>query len=222
MEESIADFVDCRNVLLARYSPPTDDAGTTFELRLKELAQGLGRPSLESQIASAMSALRNLLIFQLPRTAWVGGIIVAIFTIWFVARHRQAAPVTDQAKVTATQFLDNVQASDVYAWQRIPSPIVYQKLRIRVGDQDLTRTIYRDRVRNRQTDKLAVSNIRSTAGTYSQKPNTNSKLAEDELRQTFESAGLSWSDPMSAIRYRTWSEGLHEKSQVIQTTDKFI
>ena len=60
-------------------------------------------------------------------------------------------------KVSANQLLENAQVSEVRALHSVTRPVVYQKLSIRIGDEAVTRTIYRDLDGIRQTDRVDVS-----------------------------------------------------------------
>lgn len=226
--EAIADFVEYRNFLITRYSSPPAGTRAVFVARLEQLAQSVGRPSLRSRIAGALGVLRGLLQYEVPRHVWISGVVIAALVILLLTRLPETPRISEVPRVSASQFLDNAQASEVRALQRVARPVVYQKLRIRVGSQDVTRTIYRDRAGNRRADKLDVSNSggnnERSGRSPRQGPNgPNASQVEADLQRIFQRAGLNWQDPLSPATYRAWHNSLREKQdEVIQRTEEFI
>jgi hypothetical protein len=120
-------------------------------------------------------------------------------------------------RVSASQLLENAQVSEVRALHSVTRPVVYQKLSIRIGDKAVTRTIYRDLVGVRQTDRVDVSGrtAERSDGLSSlrqpQKPSESMQSARNEIEQTFLQAHLNWQDPLSATTYKDWHNNLDEK-----------
>jgi anti-sigma factor RsiW len=198
-----------------------------FIAQIEQVARSAGRSSLVSRIAGKYRMLRVFSQYEMPRPVWISALIIGAVTLVWLARLRETPRVTEAPKVSASQFLENAQASEVRALQSIARPVIYQKLRIRVGSQDVTRTIYRDRAGNRQADKLDVSNGRNEAGNgrsprgWLSRPNPSQM--EADLQRTFQRAGLNWQDPLSPASYRAWHDSLSEKQdEVIRDTDEFI
>jgi hypothetical protein len=159
-----------------------------------------------------------------PRYVWIVTLLTAS-TVLFSFMRLWHVP-----KVSASQLLENAQGSEVRALHSIAKPVLYQKLRIRVGSQVVTRTIYRDPIGLRQADRVDVpeeadGELVSNVGSPSEprvQPDTV-QTADAELRRIFLTANLNWQDPLSAASYSAWYKSLGEKLDEVTTVgDDFI
>jgi hypothetical protein len=136
----------------------------------------------------------------------------------------------DGPKVSASQLLDNARTSEIRALHRVAKPVVYQKVRIRMGSQDETRTFYRDPGGKRQSNRLDItsSSDREVAGNVSSSnpapsSSNDSQALEGELQRTFQAVRFNWEDPLSATSYGAWRESLPQKiDEVTEVGDDLI
>src|SRR6266576_1756916 len=147
IEEAIADVVEHRDCLTKPYFPLSDGGRESFVVQLELLARAVGRPSLLSRI---LEQLRVLSAFSqsTPRHAWISALVLASFALFFFTR------LWEVPKVSASQLLEESRVFELRQLHSVAKPVVYQKLRIRIGTKAVTRTIYRDPVGMRQADRL--------------------------------------------------------------------
>ena len=211
IEEAIASVVEYRDRLAASFGPVSTGGRAEFVAQLQQLARSVGRPTLRSRIVGTLRALQAFSKGVLPRHAAISGLVMAILLLLLLARPWEIR------KVSANQLLENAQVSEVRALQSVARPVVYQKLSIRIGDEAVTRTIYRDLVGVRQTDLVDVSGRteeRSNGLASPRQPQKRSEFtqrARREMEQTFLQAHLNWQDPLSAATYKDWHNNLDEK-----------
>jgi hypothetical protein len=224
IEKAIGDVVEYRDHLMKPYSPVSTSGRAMFAARLEELARSIGGFPLRSHIVRALRVFGAIPQSMVPRHVWIGALVVAGLALFSFTRLWQAP------KVSASQLLENAQGSEVRALHSVARPVVYQKLRIRVGSQTVTRTIYRDPVGMRQADRLdvaegAAGELASNVGlpSQAQEPPNAVQTADAELRQTFLTAHLNWQDPLSPAGYSAWYRSLGEKiDEVTAVGDEFI
>ena len=220
--EVIADVVAYRDCLIKPSFPPTAGARAMFVTQLSQLVRSIGRPTLGSHMLGLLRALLTFLQGGIvPRHVWIGGIVITAFTLLLFTRFLEVP------RVSASQFLANAQASEVRALDGVAKPVVYQKLRIRLGNRGVTRTIYRDLGGKRRLDYLdsvsggQVANIGGAVqGTSSL---SGSQVVDAELQQTFRTAHFNWEDPLSPTSYDAWHNSLSQKKdEVTQSSDEFL
>jgi hypothetical protein len=218
IEKTIGDVVEYRDHLMKPYFPIPTGGRSLFVTRLEQLALSVGRPPLWNRVVRALRTLGAISQSLVPRYVWIGALVVASLALFSFTRLWRVP------KVSASQLLENAQGSEVRALHSVAKPVVYQKLRIRVGGQTVTRTIYRDPVGMRQADRLDVaegaggalaSNVGSPAEPQDQRNAVQN--ADAELRQTFLTAHLNWQNPLSPASYSAWYKSLGEKLDEVTT-----
>src|ERR1700730_2445445 len=186
IEEAIATIVEYRDLLVSSSLPSSNSGRAMFIARLQELGRSIGKPSLRSRIVGTLRALQVFSKGSHLRLAGIGAVVIATLILLLFTQPWEVR------KVSANQLFENAQASEVRALHSIASPVVYQKLSIRMGDEAVTRTIYRDVGGMRQADRLDV-----TAGSGKLAGNgllarsqekrglEDVQNAKDEIEQTF-------------------------------------
>jgi hypothetical protein len=211
IEEAIANVVEYRDLLATSFGPTSSDGRAKFVTQLQQLSRRVGSPTLRSRVVGTLRAVQAFLQGALPRHAAISGLVIATLLLLFFAHPWEVR------KVSASQLLENAQVSEVRALHSVTRPVVYQKLSIRIGDEAVTRTIYRDLEGVRQTDRLDVSGRSGersdglTSPRQPQKPSGSLQSARNEIEQTFLQAHLNWQDPLSATTYKDWHNNLDEK-----------
>jgi hypothetical protein len=224
IEQAIKDVVEYRDLLMKPYSPMPLSGRSKFVTRLEQLALSIGRPPLWKRILRGLRAFDAITQVLVPRYVWIVILLGASIALFSFTR------LWKVPKVSASQLLENAQGSEVRALHSVARPVLYQKLRIRVGTQVVTRTIYRDPIGLRQADRVDAgegaggqpgSDVSSPSRTQSQ-PNT-AQTADAVLRQTFLNAHLNWQDPLSPASYSAWYKSLSQKlDEVTTATDDLI
>jgi len=218
IEKAIRDVVEYRDHLIQPYFSISAGRRSTFVTRLEQLAVSIGRPPLWKRVLQAGRTLWAISQIGVPRYVWIGAPVVAILAL-FSLMHLWHVPT-----VSASQLLENAQGSEVRALQGVAKPVVYQRLRIQVGSQVVTRTIYRDPVGMREADRLDViegarekqsSNVMSRMGPQDQ-PN-GVQTTDSEFRRAFSTAHFSWQDPLSPANYSAWYNSLDERLDEMTT-----
>ena len=211
IEEAIASVVEYRDLLATSFGPISTGGRAEFVTQLRQLARSVGRPKLRSRIVGTLRALHAFFKGALPRHAAISGLVIALLLLFFFSHPWEVR------KVSANQLLENAQVSEVRALHSVMRPVVYQKLSIRIGDEAVTRTIYRDLDGLRQTDRVDVS---GRTGDFSngvasprqpQRRSESMQNARNEIEQTFLQAHLNWQEPLSAATYKNWHNNLDEK-----------
>jgi hypothetical protein len=224
IEKAIEDVVEYRDRLMKPYFPMPLGGRSMFATRLEQLALSVGRPPLWKRILRGPQALVAIPQVPVPQYVWIVILFGASIALFSFQRLWQVP------KVSASQLLENAQGSEVRALHSVARPVLYQKLRIRVGSQVVMRTIYRDPIGLRQADRVdaaegaggqLASDVSSQSRAQSQ-PNTV-QTPDAELRRTFQNARLNWQDPLSPASYSAWYKSLGEKLvEVSAVTDDLI
>ena len=219
IEEAIASVVEYRDLLATSFGPISTGGRAEFVTQLRQLARSAGSPTLRSRVVGTLRALQSFSKGALPRHAAISGLVMAILLLVLFARPWEVR------KVSANQLLEDAQVSEVRALQSVTRPVVYQKLSIRIGDEAVTRTIYRDLVGVRQTDRVDVSGgseERSNGLASPRQPQKHSesmRSARNEIEQTFLQAHLNWQDPLSAATYKDWHNNLDQKHDQVSLSE---
>ena len=194
MERTIEEVVEYEQALVAPHMPPSSTGRAAFLAKLDRLAAELGRPSLMRSWAG--SFLRPFRLALSPRILWGAAAAFAVAVVLFAALQRSPSVVS------AGELLRRASASDGRILPGINQPVVVQKLSIRINSHKMTRTIYRDRTRNRQAGKDDAS-------------------ASEELaaERAFHQSSFSWDDPLSAQVYSAWREKVGAKRQAVTRVD---
>jgi hypothetical protein len=212
IEKAIGDVVEYRDHLIQPFFPIPRSGRSVFVNRLEQLALSVGRPPLWKRALRAFRVFGTIPRTMAPRYVWLTVLIAAGLAL-FSFRGLWKVP-----KVSASELLENAQSSEIRAISSVPKPVVYQKLRISVGSQAVTRTVYRDLVGKRQVDHLDLA---EGAGEKSASDGSlPGRLREDSnaaqtvdagLQQTFLTAHLQWEDPLSPANFSVWYRSLGEK-----------
>lgn len=216
--DAIADVVEYCRCLTTPYLSPPPGTRANFTAQLEQLIRTAGQPSFWIRIRGAFRLLDASLQGMVPRHVWLSGIIIIGAALFLFTR------LWHVPKVSASQFLENAQISEKLALDNVVEPVVYQKLRIRVGTQDVTRTIYRDPGGKRRTDRLHMDDDKTIAVRkgQSQDPSSASQV-ETELRRTFRRAHLDWENPLSPANFMVWRNSISQKQdEVTQVGEKFM
>jgi hypothetical protein len=209
IEGAITSVVEYRDLLATSFGPASTSGRAKFVTQLQQLSRSVGSPSLRSRIVGTLRALQAFSQGALPRHARISGLAMVSLILLFLARPWEVR------KVSASQLLDNAQVSEVRAQHSVSRPVVYQKLSIRIGDEAVTRTIYRDLDGVRQTDRVDVA---ERAGKRSK-----GLASPRQIEQTFVQSHLNWRDPLSAGTYKDWHNSLDEKhDQVSESGDNLL
>jgi anti-sigma factor RsiW len=218
IEEAIASVVEYRDLLTTSFAPTSTGGRAMFVARLQQLARSVGKPTLRNRLVGKLRALQVFLQGALPRHAGISGLVMATIILLLFTRPWEVR------KVSASQLLENAQVSEVRALRTVARPVVYQKLSIRIGNEALTRTIYRDPDGMRQTDRVDVpgpSEELSGSVAFPGQPAKRSvsmQIAKHEIEQTFVQAHLNWQDPLSPATYKDWHNNLNEKQDQVSLT----
>ena len=224
IEKVIGDVVEYRDHLIQPYFPIPRGGRSVFVNRLEQLAFSIGRPPLWKRVLRAFRVFGAIPRTVAPRYVWLSLLIAASLAL-FSFRDFWKVP-----KVSASELLENAQSSEIRAISRVPKPVVYQKLRISIGSQAVTRTVYRDLVGKRQADRLDLAESAgeklASDGGLPKRLREDSKAAQTVdagLEQTFLTAHLQWEDPLSPANYYAWHRSLGEKvDEVTMVGDDFI
>src|SRR6202790_3955101 len=212
IEEAIASVVEYRDLLATSFGPISAGGRARFVTQLHQLSRSVGSPTLRSRVVGTLRALQGFSQGAFPRHAGISGLGMATLLLLLLAR-----PSWEVGKVSANQVLENAQVSEVRVLHSVTRPVVYQKLSIRIGDEAVTRTIYRDLEGARQTDPVDVSGRTGDFSNGVASPRQPQKRAEsmqsarNEIEQTFLQAHLNWQAPLSAETYKDWHNNLDEK-----------
>jgi anti-sigma-K factor RskA len=96
--------------------------------------------------------------------------------------------------VSARDVLDRAQSVSALEASQVALPAVRQKFRIRIGAQEMTRTIYRDRRGHKQWELWDGAHL----------PARMAPAAAEELRLRLAGSPIDWSDPLSADSFTRW------------------
>src|ERR1700676_1157206 len=192
IEEAIASVVEYRDLLATSFGPTSTSGRAKFVTQLQQLSRSVGNPTLRSRVIGTLRAVQAFSQGALPRHAAISGLVIALLLLFFFSHPWEVR------KVSANQLLENAQVSEVRALHSVMRPVVYQKLSIRIGDEAVTRTIYRDLEGVRQTDRLDVSGRTGEpskgVGSPGELQNRSESMqsARKEIEQTFLQAHLNW------------------------------
>jgi hypothetical protein len=190
LERTIEDIVEYDQSLVAPDMPPSPSGKAIFMARLDQLAVELGSPSLVRRWSLTFLEAYRSAFFS--RITWVTCAAIMITAYLYVVFQRNT-PV-----VSANELLERAAASELRSPSGINQPVAVQKLTIKVDGRKIERTIYRDRIRNRQADRVDVS--------------ANEKSVAEK---TFHQSTLSWDEPLSPQAYSHWRDGISEKRDVV-------
>lgn len=213
--KAIGDVVEYRDHLIRAYSPVSASGRAMFVARLEELARRVGRPPLWRRIVKTLRVFGAISQRVVPRHVWIGALVVASFALFVFTRFWEVRGVS------ASQLLENAQIFEIRALHSVAKPVVYQKLRIRIGTKAVMRTIYRDPVGMRQADHLDVpeggGELASDIGLPGppQNRSDSSQTAQADFQRTFLTAHLNWQDPLSPVSYSAWHNSLREKQDEV-------
>jgi hypothetical protein len=223
IEEAIASVVEYRDLLAKSFGPIPTSGRVKFVRQLQQLSRSIGSPTLRSRVVGALRALQVFSKRTLPRHAAISGLVMATLLLLLFARPWEVR------RVSANQLLENAQVSEVRALHSVTRPVVYQKLNIKIGDEAVTRTIYRDLDGVRQTDRVDVTERTGEASKgvaspgHLQSRSESTQRARNEIEQTFLQAHLNWQDPLSPATFMGWHNNLDEKQdQVSLTGNNFL
>src|SRR6202790_316655 len=211
IEEAIASVVEYRDLLATSFGPISAGGRAKFVTQLHQLSWSVGSPTLRSRLVGTLRAVQAFSQGAFPRHAAISGLVMATLLLLLFARPWEVR------KVSASQLLENAQVFEVRVLHSVTRPVVYQKLSIRIGDEAVTRTIYRDLDGLRQTDRVDVSGRTGDFSNGVASPRQPQKRAEsmqnarNEIEQTFLQAHLNWQEPLSAATYKNWHNNLDEK-----------
>ncbi len=218
IEEAIASVVEYRDLLATSFGPISTNGRAKFVTQLQQLSRRVGSPTLRSRVVGTLRALQAFSQGALPRHAAISGLVIATLLLLFFAHPWEVR------KVSANQLLENAQVAEVRALHSVRRPVVYQKLSIRIGDEAVTRTIYRDLEGVRQTDRVDLAGHSGegsnglTSARQPQKHSESMRSASNEIEQTFLHAHLNWQNLLSATTYRDWHNNLDVKHDQVSLT----
>jgi hypothetical protein len=191
IQEAITSVVEYRDLIVQPHLPPSRAGRATFVAHLGQVAKEAGGPSWRNHF---LGVLRSMATMGTPsRTAWVAAAVMGVFVLVFVGR------LIESPTVSARELLRKAQASEVRSLGSVNQPVVYQKLRIRVGDHSVTRKIYRDTVGNHKASQIEAGEASVPAA-----------------QNAFRSSGFDWDNPLSAAAYDAWRNGLSNKHDEVR------
>jgi len=162
-----------------------------FVAHLEQVAKEAGRPSWRNQF---LAIFRSFSALGTPsRSAWIAAAVMGGFVLLFVGR------LFESPTVSAGELLRKAQASELKSLRSVNQPVIYQKLRIRVGGHSITRKIYRDTVGKRKASQIEAGEASVSAA-----------------ENTFRSSGFDWDNPLSAAAYDAWRNGLSNKHDEVR------
>ena len=220
IEEAIADVVKYRDHLTKPFLPLSPNGRAIFVARLEQLARSVGRPSLWGRVVGLFQASRAFSQSLAPRSVWISGLVMASLVFLLFTRSWEVS------KVSASQFLENAQVSETRALHSVAKPVVYQKVRIRIGNQAVTQTTYRDPDGKRQRNYLVstggsgkVVDQGGLPGQREKTPQSPHPSNDDEIQEVFLSTPFNWQDPLSPASYTDWHNSLSEKQDEVSVAN---
>jgi hypothetical protein len=222
IEEAISDVIEYQDHVLKPYLPPPPGPRAVFAARLDQLAASLSQPPWWRRWVNQVSGLQAAML----RPAMISLLIVAALGA-LIYTQLWKAPV-----VSADELLQKAQRSESQRLRGFDQPVIYQKLHIRVGDQAMTRTMYRDIAGNRLADRVDAS--ASLAGVQGRSPAPNPvgeplrglppshPPAVAELEQFFQTARWDWQNPLSATSFVKWRNTLDQKQEVVEQSETIM
>lgn len=192
IEDGIRDLVDYQNLAVSPYLPPSLEQRAVFVARLNSLASRMERPWRITKFLT--DPLQMFAGHPMNRVAQIAGVLVLI------ASSLVAYLVRTTATVSADELLSLASASETKTLATTREPIIVQKLHIAIGNESLTRTIYRDVVHDRST---------STTDT--------SGSEEKNAKAAYSKSSLGWNSPLDAETYRRFrAEYPKRKEEVVR------
>ncbi|MEO8657218.1 MAG: hypothetical protein ABI693_02045 [Bryobacteraceae bacterium] len=142
------------------------------------------------------------------RTMWRASALVAasaaaVALILFFYPERTLHTVSARDVLERASTVSSLEASQV------APPAVRQKFRIRVGAQEMTRTIYRDRRGHKQWDLWNGARL----------PASTAPAAAEQLRLRLANSPIDWNDPLSADSFTRWYLRHADKQRDIVTAE---
>ncbi len=191
IQEAITSVVVYRDLIVKPHLPPSRAGRAMFVAHLEQVAKEAGRPSWRNQF---LAIFRSFSALGTPsRSAWIAAAVMGGFVLLFVGR------LFESPTVSAGELLRKAQASEVKSLGSVNQPVIYQKLRIRVGGHSITRKIYRDTVGKRKASQIEAGEASVSAA-----------------ENTFRSSGFDWDNPLSAAAYDAWRNGLSNKHDEVR------
>ncbi len=191
IQEAITSVVEYRDLIVKPHLPPSRAGRAMFVAHLEQVAKEAGRQSWRNHFLVVLPSVAPLGIPS--RTAWVAAAVMGVFVLVLVGR------LFESPTVSASELLRKAQTSEVRSLGSVNQPVVYQKLRIRLGGQSITRKIYRDTVGNRKASQ-----------------NEAGEASVSAAQNAFRSSGFDWDNPLSAAAYDAWRSGLSNKHDEVR------
>jgi hypothetical protein len=186
IERVISDVVEfeSHDEVILQLLPRPRDRRSSFLLKLDELIEQTAQPSVWQLMSANLWKSRRQLGFA----------AVTLAILLFAARLLETPP-----SVSANELLRRANASLNAEFMSVNRPVVYRKIRIRSGNDTVTRTIYRDPATRRVSDRMDPP-------------------ASAFLQAAFTHAGFDWQEPLSASDYSAWRGRLAKKSDEVRQT----
>jgi hypothetical protein len=212
VEESIAEVVEYRNLLLKPYLPPSRSGRSMFLARLDEFSREAGRPTLWSRI----NGLFRSSSVTIRRPAWISGVALVCILLLLLAEFRGAAVVS------ASEVITRSEMSEKELLRKTASPLIYQKLRIRSSGALLTRAFYRDPRDNREIESESSDAGLLASSTSNAEPSVAQPVPglRTVIEKEFAQAHLNWSNPLAADSFQAWHRQLVNPSDEVTRTDR--
>ena len=198
IEGTIADIIEFENTI-SNFQVSRDGQGWgNFDSRLNALVQEAEKKSLTSRFFDLWKQAQNLLTFNWTRKLAASSLaVLLIFAIFY--------QFITPAPVSASELLEKAAAQQQKNLKVTNQPVVYQKLRVRRGDDNAPKEMnwesWRDttRVRYRQ-------NVNSETGGQT----------HQELWQILQANGFNPQEPLSAATFADWRKTLVEKTDTVE------
>jgi hypothetical protein len=213
VEESIAEVVEYRDLLLKPYLPPSRAGRSMFLGRLDELGKEIGRPTFWTRLTGLFHS--STIAFQRP--AWITGLaLLCILLLLFAEFHGSAI-------VSASEVMKRSDASEKQLLRKTAALVIYQKLQIRSSGRLLTRILYRDPSNNREIETETSDRDNGPLGLTDSSLKTTSPGSPTGLRtdiqEEFEQAHLNWKNPLSADSFQAWHRQLENSIDEVTKPD---
>jgi hypothetical protein len=210
IRQAITDAGEYRKRALKPYLPLSVNGRSMFIARLEQRAIEFGHPSLWVRL---VNALRRMNI-QSSRPAIISAtLLVALFLLLIFRVQRVST-------VYADELLQKAQTAQANVLLPAAKSVVYQKLRIRMGNRSVVRSIYRDPQGKRQADQwekpAGLQGNSVPALRVSTPPDDPFK---HEVQEVFQLARLDWENPLSAEAFSAWRKRLSDREDRVESKD---
>jgi hypothetical protein len=186
LQDTIVRVVDYQRELVAPFLPPPVGGEDRFIARLDRQIQTADQER-RSGFASLFRSFGLLYPNPAVTSAVAGLLVLTAFLVFWVR---------NIPSVSASEFLERAKV-----WSESPKNgeqgVIYQRVRVRTIQHTMERAVYLDVERRRRLKGHEPTE------------------QEQELKKVATDAGVSWDEPLSAIDFQNWHNGLEQKEDQV-------